>query len=49
MAMQQYAREHLSELSVELICKYLDETVLPKIVKERTGIEKGSFISENMR
>ncbi len=44
--MQQYAREHLLELSVELICEYLDETVLPKIVKERTGIEKGAFVSE---
>jgi hypothetical protein len=41
MVMQQYAREHLSELLVELICEYLNETVLPKMVKERTGIEKG--------
>ncbi len=46
MAMQQYIRELLSELSVELICEYLDETVLPKMVKERTGIEKGAFISK---
>jgi len=45
-ALQQYAREHLSELSVELICEYLDETVLPKMVKERTGMEKGKFVSE---
>jgi glutamate racemase len=45
-AMQQYAREHLSELSVELMCEYLDEMVLPKMVKERTGIEKGEFVSE---
>jgi hypothetical protein len=44
--MQQYAREHLSELSVELMCEYLDETVLPKMVKEWTGIEKGEFVSE---
>jgi hypothetical protein len=44
--MQQYAREHLSELSVELMCEYLDETVLPKMVKEWTGIEKGEFVSK---
>jgi len=44
--MQQYAREHLSELSVELMCECLDETVLPKMVKEWTGIEKGEFVSE---
>jgi len=43
-AMQQYAREHLSELSVELMCQFLDETVLPKMVK--TGIEKGEFVTE---
>jgi hypothetical protein len=30
VAMQEYAREHLSELSVELMCEYLDETLLPK-------------------
>jgi hypothetical protein len=44
--MQQYAREHLSELSVELMCEYLDKTVLPKMVKEWTGIEKGEFDTE---
>ena len=48
-AMQQYAREHLSELSVELMYEYLDESVLPKMVKEWTGIEKGEFVRKNMK
>jgi hypothetical protein len=39
-SLQQYARENLSELSVELICEYLHETVIPKMVKDTTGIEK---------
>jgi hypothetical protein len=44
--MQQHAREYLSELLVELMCEYLDAIVLPKMVKERTGIEKGEFVSK---
>jgi len=39
-SLQQYAREHLSELSVELICEYLHGTVIPKMVKETSGVEK---------
>jgi hypothetical protein len=47
--MQQYAREHLSELSVELMCEYLEEMVLPKMVKEQTGIEKWGLLVKNMK
>ena len=39
-SLQQYAREHLSELSVELICEYLHDTVIPKMVKDASGVEK---------
>jgi hypothetical protein len=30
----------LSELSVELICEYLHDTVIPKMVKGASGVEK---------
>ncbi len=39
-SLHQYAREHLSGLSVELICEYLHGTVIPKMVKETSGVEK---------
>jgi len=39
-SLQQYAREHLSELSVELICEYLHDMVIPKMVKDASGVEK---------
>jgi hypothetical protein len=39
-SLQQYAREHLSELSVELICEYLHDTVIPKMMKVASGVEK---------
>ncbi len=38
--LQQYARENLSELSVELICEYLHDTVIPKMVKDTSGVER---------
>ena len=34
------AREKLLELSVELICEYLHDTVIPKMVKDASGVEK---------
>jgi hypothetical protein len=37
VAIKQYLREHLHELSVELLCEYIHETVLPKMIRESTG------------
>ena len=37
-SMQQYGREHLHELSMELMCEYLHATILPKMVKEESGV-----------
>ena len=39
-SLQQYAREKLGELSVELICEYLHGTVIPKMVKDASGVER---------
>jgi hypothetical protein len=36
MKLQRYAKEHLSELPVELILEYLIKTVFPSVVKERS-------------
>ena len=38
---QQYARENLHQLSVELIMQYLHETVLPNMVEQKTGSKPG--------
>ncbi len=46
MKLQTYAREHLSELSVELLLEYLLETVLPSMVKETSGVEKRAVSQE---
>jgi hypothetical protein len=37
VAIKQYFREHLHELSVELLCEYINEIVLPKMIRESTG------------
>jgi len=37
--MQEYGREHLHELSVELMAEYLHSIVLPKMVEEATGVK----------
>jgi hypothetical protein len=37
VANKQYLREHLHELSEELLCEYIHETVLPKMTRESTG------------
>ena len=39
---QQYAREHLHELSIEFMCEYLHDCILPKMVEERNGITRES-------
>ncbi len=38
---QQYARENLHQLAVELIRQYLHETVLPNMVEQTTGCKPG--------
>ena len=40
-SIQQYAREHLHELSVELIAEYIHSTVLPKMVEEANDVKIG--------
>jgi hypothetical protein len=30
-------KQYLCELSVELVCEYIHETVLPKMIRESTG------------
>jgi predicted HTH domain antitoxin len=40
-SMQEYGREHLHELSVELMAEYLHSIVLPKMVEEATGVKIG--------
>ncbi len=34
---QYYLCKHLHELSVDLLCEYIHDTVLPKMIKESTG------------
>jgi hypothetical protein len=46
MKLQRYAKEHLSELSVELLLEYLLETVLPSMVKETSRVEKRAVSQE---
>ncbi len=38
-SLQQYARENLSQLSVEQICEYLHDKVIPKMVKDASRVE----------
>ena len=37
VSIQQYAHEHLNELSVELILEYIHDTVLPQMMMDTTG------------
>jgi hypothetical protein len=37
-----YVRENLAVLSSEMLCQHLHNTLLPVMIKEETGIEKGS-------
>ena len=37
VAIKQYLREHLHELSVELLCEYIHYTMLPMMIRESTG------------
>ncbi len=37
-----YVRKNLAELSSEMLCQYLHNTLLPVMIKEEMGIEKGS-------
>jgi hypothetical protein len=37
VVIKQYLREHLHEPSVELLCEYIHDVVLPKLTKEATG------------
>jgi hypothetical protein len=46
MNLQRYAKEHLSELSVELLLEYLLQTVLPSMVKETSREEKRAVSQE---
>ncbi len=36
---QQYAKEHLNELSIELMSEYIHETVTPIMVQERFAVK----------
>ena len=40
-SIQQYGHEHLHELSMELMCEYLHDMILPKLVKEQAGVVRG--------
>jgi hypothetical protein len=42
LKIKEYIREHLSELSSEMLCEHLHNNVLPVLVKEETGVEKDS-------
>jgi hypothetical protein len=42
LKIKEYARKHLAELSSEMLCEYLHNTVLPMLVKEDNGVEKDS-------
>jgi hypothetical protein len=42
ISIKTYVRENLAELSSEMLCQYLHNTLLPVMIKEETGIEKGS-------
>jgi len=42
----QYAKENLSQLSVEFLLEYLHDVVLPQMVKERHGIDKNNVSDE---
>ena len=44
---EEYARENLRELSCEMMCEYIHETILPQMVKERTPVEKDSEEYDN--
>ena len=39
---KEYVCEHLAELSSEMLCEYLHNTVLPMLMKEENGVEKYS-------
>ena len=40
LKVQQYARENLGEMSIELMWEYFHDTVLPKLVKEKFKVSK---------
>ncbi len=42
MKIKEYVCKHLAELSSELLCEYLHNTVLPMLMKEENGVEKDS-------
>jgi hypothetical protein len=42
ISLKTYIREHLAELSSEMVCEYLHNTVLPMLVKEDIGLERES-------
>jgi hypothetical protein len=41
-SIEPYVRKNLAKLSSEMICQYLHNTLLPVMIKEETGIKKGS-------
>ncbi len=44
---QQYTRENLQQLSVELIMEYVHETILPKLICQLTGAVSGDEQYDN--
>jgi hypothetical protein len=42
ISLKTYIREHLADLSSEMVCDYLHNTVLPMLVKEDIGLEQES-------
>ena len=41
LPVEQYGHEHLHELSMELMCKYLHDMILSKMVEEQLGVVRG--------
>jgi hypothetical protein len=39
---KEHVCEHLSELSSEILCEYMHNVVMPILVKDERGLEKGN-------